>query len=166
MASIKDNQMRVIEFLKAGPSASEQDIALLENAVRISLPEEFKSWLMVQNGGWPDWSNNFIPRDVIGNIETSILVSSFFNTREIIDVRRNYENRLLANILPFADDGGGNLLCIGISGEQYPCIYFWDHEQEPEAFKLLGLKLRGNKTNLHLVAKSFSEFLEMLETSE
>lgn len=43
-----------------------------------------------------------------------------------------YEGRLPEDLLPIANDEGGNLICIGLEGERLDQIFFWDHEEEAD----------------------------------
>ena len=48
-----------------------------------------------------------------------------------------------------ADDPGGNMICLSVSGIDTNSVYFWDHEATDD----------DKRVNLHLIADSFAEFL-------
>jgi hypothetical protein len=53
-------------------------------------------------------------------------------------------------VIPIAEDAGGNRICIGLSGNYLDKIYFYDHEEQPGK-------------NLYYICDGFSEFLNRLE---
>lgn len=65
-----------------------------------------------------------------------------------------YEDRLPIGFVPIGCDPGGNVICIGTDEEFTGRIYFWDHEEESED--------PDDMSNVHLIADSFSEFLDQL----
>ena len=105
--------------------------------------------------------NNYIPRERIPTQPVSVLVDEFYGLIGILKTSADYEDRIPKEMIPIARDGDGNLLLITLSGSKAGQIYFWDHEMEPKAFRLLGLVF-GN-TNLIKLADTFSSFLELLE---
>jgi len=62
--------------------------------------------------------------------------------------------RIPRDMIPIARDSFGNQICIGVSGPRCGYVYFWDHENEDED--------EPTYRNMHLVAKSFQEFLAQL----
>ena len=74
------------------------------------------------------------------------------------DIIKNYEAELDENtvrgIVPFAQDEGGNLICICLRFKDAGKIYFIDHE--------VGLEDEDEIEELPVIANSFTEFLEKL----
>jgi hypothetical protein len=68
---------------------------------------------------------------------------------------RVYKDRIPKELFPIAHDPGGNLVCIGISGEHLGRIYFWDHEYEADESNV-------DFSNVHLVAETLEGFLANL----
>ena len=80
---------------------------------------------------------NFIPDD-----EYSILKT----TERLL---RN--DRLPEGIIPFAEDGGGDQICLDYrQGRRQPRVVYWSHEEEKDQ-------------SIFPLADSFTEFLAMLE---
>jgi len=79
--------------------------------------------------------------------------------------------RMPSTIIPIADDGGGNQICIGIKGGEQGKIYYWDHNNEwDEEDYLLDhgrpMPPEVKFQNVHLIASSFVDFISRLETLE
>ncbi len=68
-----------------------------------------------------------------------------------------FKGRLPLSSFTIAADPFGNLFIMSLHSEIYGCIYFWDHEGQPE-------HQDGHYTdNCSFVAYSFSEFLQNLK---
>ena len=116
--------MNMIEINEQGQPISEVDIALLEDEFGTRLPDAYRRFLLLNNGGTPSpdvvdvAAISGSPTDVqvffgIGrHIESSDL---FWNLRLIED---RYPGR---HILPIACDSGGNLFCLGTSKNVVYC---------------------------------------------
>ncbi|HSI85789.1 MAG: SMI1/KNR4 family protein [Candidatus Methylacidiphilales bacterium] len=157
--------MKTIEMLRANPAASEDALRILEHTFGAELPADYRAWLQECNGGWPDNLNNWIDDSAIPGVPNCIGVQDFLSTDRIISTHREYGGRIPRYLLPIGDDGDGNYVCLGILGESRGGIYYWDHENEPAAFELLEEKLSSEHTNIHFIAKSFSDFAEKLGPS-
>lgn len=72
-----------------------------------------------------------------------------------------YGRRIPSELIPIAEDGDGNVVCVALFGEFRGAIYFWDHEVEPAALGLLGES--SFIDNVRKIAVDFSEFLEELD---
>ncbi|MEK4059759.1 MULTISPECIES: SMI1/KNR4 family protein [Paenibacillus] len=101
---------------------------------------------------------------------------SFFGFEEGADnleenIKRYYD-RIPNSIVPIADDGVGNLICIGIKGNHIGKIYFWDHENEITAKVMLnekeyvGVSVDDYWENIFLIAESFFDFIKSFEIEE
>jgi hypothetical protein len=74
-------------------------------------------------------------------------------------VGESYEHHVLPrDVFPIADDSFGNQICICFSGPKCGYVYFRDHEHEAED--------EPTYDNMHLVAKSFTEFLDKLTSPD
>ena len=119
----------------------------------ISLPEDYRAFLLEHNGGVP--SPNEIPDP--SNIVTYIL--GMHNGEYYASIYKHidmFKHRLPFSTFPIATDPFGNLFIMSVHPEGLGHIYFWDHEQEPPFQD-------GSYTeNTYFVAESFSEFLQSL----
>jgi len=76
------------------------------------------------------------------------------NGYDIADNLRGFEGQLPADLLPVAQDPGGNLLCVGIRGPRSGRVFFWDHNGA-----LFG---RDNEESVFPVADGWGAFLGIL----
>lgn len=134
---------------------TEQDLLSFEKGIDLKLPEDYKEFIIRNNGGYPTLTK-FLFTDTRGNPSES-LVDYFFpvgtdfmyNVGALYDFMKS-EDRLPNGMLPIAYDPFGNMVCISLSGEAHGSVYFWDHELEFE------------ENNLSIIANSFSDFIFML----
>ncbi len=110
-----------------------------ESGRGIRLPEDYRHFLLEYNGGQPDPAFFWIQRPVDGSRILRFFglfpgsLPSSLNTY----VGIQYPG-LPENLLPIADDGTGNLICIGVAAPVYGAVFFLDHERvspkDPDAF--------------------------------
>ena len=145
----------MIEINEPGPKISEADIALLEDESRARLPDTYRQFLLLNNGGIP--SPDIVdvtdapgsPTDVqvffgIGrHIESSDL---FWNLRLI---EERYPDR---HILPIACDSMGNLFCLRTSNSGWFNVAYCD--------------LSDPAGTLYEVAENFDAFLNKIRPWE
>jgi hypothetical protein len=81
---------------------------------------------------------------------------------------RFYKGRMPDSMIPIGDNGGGNQICLGVSGEESGKVFYWDRHNEFDEEEYL----EDNEPpvppellyqNVHLVADSFEDFLQRLE---
>ena len=139
------------------------DIINFQEAFEITLPEDYKSFLLESNGGFPSF-NRFVFYETFEQGSCEILFSLDDNSTSYKHLTLEANFRDLAKIMsmpdeifPIGQDGGGNYVCICLKGPHYGRIYFWDHEKENEDEE-------GNITwnNLTLIAKNFTIFFNTL----
>lgn len=154
--------MRNIRFLDARAAIADREIRLVEQAFGTDLPSEFREWLGRTNGGLPTAENNFICRETLPEIPTSVRIEEFFDAEQILSVSHDYGRRVPSGFAPIGHDGDGNLVLLGLLDEFRGGVYFWDHENEPAAARLLGTNDHSWDENIYSLANSWSEFLELL----
>lgn len=122
-------------------------IESVEHRLQITLPEDYKQFVLKYDGGYPN-PNHF---KVDGKVEIfNNLISLDENEHDnIYEVLEDLKDRLGDHLIPFAEDGFGNLLCFDYSANKN--IVFWDHEKNYGDFK-----------ELPLVCFSFSSLIENL----
>lgn len=83
-----------------------------------------------------------------------------------------YFERIPSSLIPIADDGGGNLICIGVKDEYKERIYFWYHENEWMANAMLNEKQYENVSsddywdNVFLISDHFLDFISGFEKEQ
>jgi len=130
-------------------------IDLLEERLSINLPCEYRDFLTLYNGGYPD-PDGFLFKD--GSDGSS--VDFFFDIgtsaeKSIEGTVRRYKNRIPESFLPIARDPGGNLVLIKLYGAAAGSIFFWDHEAESDSD-------HPSASNISLISNSFNEFIKNL----
>ncbi len=143
--------MEVTDSNKYG-ELTEDDLKSFEMSLGCRLPAEYRNFLLMHNGGKPvpfDFQLGSEGPDSIHHVY-GLNTKNHSDLRNIIDC---FKGRIPRQILPIADDPGGNQICIGISGKHRGRIYFWDHEKETTLFKFRATTL---------LADSFGGFLNGL----
>jgi hypothetical protein len=96
-----------------------------------------------------------------GNVESESLawfysISNDYN----LGLSKNimlFIHRIPKELIPIGCDGCGNQICLGVAGERYNKVYFWDHEEEMD-----GEETEPWYDNIYLIANSFEEFINKL----
>lgn len=84
---------------------------------------------------------------------------------ELLEAYRDYEEVLPEGVIPLADDGGDNLFCIEVAGEDRGAVYFHNHSigWHVDADKLIerGEPVPANirYQTVYRLASSFTEFI-------
>lgn len=122
-------------------------IESVEHRLQVTLPEDYKQFVLKYDGGYPS-PNHF---KVDGKVEIfNNLISLDENEYDnIYEILEDLQDRLSAQLIPFAEDGFGNLLCFDYSADKN--IVFWDHEKNYDDFK-----------EIIFVCSSFSNLIENL----
>lgn len=145
-----------IEMTAVGPPLTDARIDALERGLCVTLPADYRSFLIRYNGGVA--KPPFFPiRDFDGNPFDAIQV--FFGIDVEIrstDLVWNYSvmnGRIPQDLFPIACTGAGDLVLLSIRGQDKGAVFFWDHESEhsPPTYD-----------NIFLIAATFHEFLESM----
>ena len=145
-------------------------LTALERKLGIELPEEYRRFLLLHNGGKPAPAG-FHYEDETGQY-TDSQVDRFLSVHEgklanFADDFITYkvdEKRMPDRLVPIATDPGGNVVCISVAGRDRGAIYFWDHEHEMDAAD--EEEGEPGESNVHLIADSFGEFLALLSDED
>lgn len=144
-------------------SITESDLKTLEQRLNLRLPEQYWSFLLAHNGGWPipnafnlknqsgPYTGSIVDKFLAIGAEPQDDFYDYYNTFKIIN------KRLPDNLVPIAYDPGGNLICISTSGHDTGYIYFWDHELEEK---------EDLNRAVDLIAENLQVFLDGLFTVE
>lgn len=137
---------------------TEEDIATAEAELGLSLPEQYKRFLLNYNGGYPEpdafpIQNN--PSDTHGLVHYFLCIKKddIYNLMTYVT---RFRGRVPGELLPIAVDPGGNLICLSVVGANRGQVYFWEHEEEAPEGELPGYG------NVYLVADSFDQFFNDL----
>jgi hypothetical protein len=148
---------------RAFATTSHEEIAQFENRRGVILPDEYKRFLLMYNGGRPKPNAFDVPE---WPHENSGLQRFFgIHPGKDYDLEHEWEgyaDRVPGELMPIACDSFGNLICLGIKGGRRGKIYFWDHEDELDE----NGRSRQDYGNVYLVANSLGEFLDKLKELE
>jgi hypothetical protein len=134
-----------------------------EQKYRMRLPEDYRSFLLENNGGSP--SPEIIDFIQHGDKQSDI-VNNLYGIHNgeywaSLDWHiKMLEDRVPAGFLPIGDDPGGNFYLIGVAGEHSGKVYFWDHENEAQLHDT-----EPDLENMSFIANSFTEFLNKLHSN-
>ena len=120
-------------------------IESVEHRLQITLPEDYKQFVLKYDGGYPNHFKVDGKVEIFNNL-ISLDENEYNNIYEILE---DLQDRLGDQLIPFVEDGFGNLLCFDYSANKN--IVFWDHEKNYGDFK-----------ELPLVCFSFSSLIENL----
>ncbi len=132
-----------------------EQVVLFEKRINARLPGDFRDYLLKYNGGKPVPNYFSLPSDK----GESTYLHHFFGlhngpeTRRLDKIYELYSGYISENLICFADDPFGSLVCIGIRGDEYGRIYFWDID---------GMAVKTDLADLTLLSDSFTEFCDSL----
>ena len=122
----------VFDWFEPPAGATAQSIAAIEASFARTLPEEIRKLITAVAGGVPDSPSDF---DFIDNTGTPFqgCVSSFLmadgtGVGTILWYVRLLRSEGHEQLLPFANAGGGNLICCTLDGTPQPPVVYWHHE--------------------------------------
>ena len=126
---------------------SKDIIESVEHRLQITLPDDYKQVVLKYEGGYPNPKHFKVDGKVeIFNNLISLDKNEYNNIYEILE---DLQNRIGDQLIPFAEDGFGNLLCFDYSADK--SIVFWNHEKNYDEFK-----------EAAFVCSSFSSLIESL----
>lgn len=146
----------MVEMYKTFEKITLDDIKKFEAENNVKLTELYTKFLLENNGGYPKGAHFVIPD---GQGEDSVNV--FFGIGDIYENLGEYmyilDGRLPEDFIPIGSDPAGNAICLGIKGEHYEQIYFWDHEQEAD---------EPDMSNMYYLAPDIFQFVDGFYESE
>ena len=154
-------------LINSADKINAEDIAAFENEVGIKFPEEYKQFILKENGGKPeeDWLYDFF--DEVTEAENTSVIREFFSlflddTVKIGNLKKiyktmTYEEMIPDGMLPIADDPGGNVIGISLNKDDYGYVYFINHEYDDLD---TGYLVKSK------IAESLNEFLDALYLSK
>ena len=131
----------------------------LETRLHVKLPENYRAFLMMHNGGRPEPGSFSFVEGKSGRTESSVAWFFAVHPGRSESFEVNYRifkilsMRIPLNLIPIAGDPFGNLICMSFGGDDAGFIYFWDHEKE---------RRKPDYKNCYLIAKSLEQFLDEL----
>lgn len=155
--------MKILGFGKANI----EDIERYEKTTGFIFPEDYKQFLLENNGGYPEFKENYIK---IPNVRSDkIKLCWFGGVTAVGEVIRSDKNLfyITANefgalidhseFIPFATPYGYYGLLLGVS-EERSGVFLYDYQ--------VRLKESSKKKVLHKICDTFTEFLELIRPVE
>jgi hypothetical protein len=149
--------------MQPSPALAEEDVRSAEQRLGRRFPEDYRRFLLRNNGGKPV-PECFRMRSLKDGTEAEGAVGWFFGLNtgnpniDIEDNLRVYDLRTPSRFVPIATDPGGNLICLSTQGSDFGAVYFWDHESELDQGNVAG------DEGVYAIAPAFQAFLEGLFT--
>jgi cell wall assembly regulator SMI1 len=142
------------------PPVDNQAIDALERTLGVKFPPDFRRVIQRCHGGVPVERSAFHYEDPsIGTTGSGIgaLMTLYpDDTDGILTTLRllSIDEQLPDKVIPFADDGGGDMMCLDYREDpDHPKVVYWSHEEEKDK-------------SIIFLADTFTEFLAMLKPPE
>ncbi|WP_242225336.1 SMI1/KNR4 family protein [Bacillus cereus group sp. BfR-BA-01380] len=152
--------MMDINFEYSFKVINEQDMKDFEMKCNVLLPDDYKNFLLLNNGGKTDRRRFTICNNKGATITSSIML--FFplsqeteNNLEEMYSLYNRGNIVPNNFLPIGIDPADSLICLAIEGKDAGYVYFCDLDYFEEDNEL-------REEYIILMAKSFEDFVNNL----
>lgn len=158
-----------MDFMSSAAPLTRDAFDNLEAQLGISFPEDYKAFMLENNGGEPeeDWLFDFVD-EVTKKQNTSVLrgfykiytndknVKTYDDLVKICTIMWN-ERSIGKDTIAIADDPGGNPICMCVEGQHFGKVYYANHEFEDTETGFLFMSE---------IAPSFTAFIEKLYPDE
>ncbi|OPH46701.1 hypothetical protein BC351_14545 [Paenibacillus ferrarius] len=146
-----------IEFESSFKPIENKAIKIFEETYNLNLPDDYKKFLLCQNGG-KTVRRRFETNDK--TITSSIMLFLPLGKERDEDLEYYYTKYNLGNIVPsnfvpIGFDPADSLICLSVSGEERESVYFCDMDYIEEDKEL-------KQEFVRLISPSFSDFVNTL----
>ena len=149
--------MKNLKVTDCKKALTQHDIINLEKILHITLPEEYKNFLLLNNGGQPD--KDCYPM-LSKNIEGADIAWFYaYYEGKISSLTNEYEENkdiIPEDFISIGYGSGGNEICLGVSGPAFGKLYFfvrnWASDEE-------GAPLPDN---MYLISNNFTDYINSL----
>jgi len=150
------------EIRQPGKQLNQDDILVLNRKLISPVPDEYRDFLIQNNGGEPKESTLTFDAKKLGinGEELGYFYGIDTESENIIDTIDNLSHVLPKNLIPIVDTPGGNYFLLSVNPNTYGKIYYKDHEVE-DSFDFDDSK-NDLPESMVLVANLFSEFIDKL----
>jgi cell wall assembly regulator SMI1 len=140
----------MVDIESPGPTISEDQVLRLEADLGVRLPEDYRKFLLHNNGGTPELDTVDVPNAPGSPTDVQVFfgISRDVESSNLDWNRQTFRDRIPAGFLPVATDSGGNLFCLALANNNAAKIFYCDIES-PDG-------------NAYPVASSFDAFLRRL----
>lgn len=150
------------ELLKPAHPITENELSAVESELGISLPIDYRNFILVHNGGRPvpcvfdiEWPENHQLAEIWKTSEVSRFLSIYSEEKaNFVKYNKvNFIGRIPKSTIAIAYDPGGNLILLGVVGEYIGKVLFWVKDYEVEEGDI------QNFGNVGIIANNFDGFL-------
>lgn len=144
-------------FSECGPPIGEADVVAIEQELGFSLPKDYRAFLLAHNGGRPEpdgFPIEGLDNNPFGMIQVFMGINDEIESCNLNWKYHIFNDRLPDNLLAIACDGGGDLICLSLYGDDAGAVVFWDAHQETDG---------PSYENVYRIADSFPEFLDSIQ---
>jgi hypothetical protein len=138
------------------------DILAVEKFMKCKLPDNYLEFVL-KYGGFAGGAYTYFPIEPYEEINEGMMgVFCGIGQPEgydLLELCKDFQGRVPSHLLPIANDPGCNLVCLSLDGPDKGYVYFWDMSQDSGEDP-------PDTSNLHLIAKSFDEFIASLRYEE
>lgn len=131
------------------PQVNQGTIEAFEALIGFSIPEEYREFLLMNNGGEPDKADFSVEGWGKTLVHVFYGLGTGYKAYDIDWSRSTFDDILPSEIIPIACDPGGYLICLGLEGRARGKVYFWDRG--------------GDGEELRFLASSFKDFIDHLD---
>ncbi len=157
--------MNIVTLRDIGAKICTSEIDEFEKKIGKKLPNEYKEFLIKNNGGYPTeimFTPNFIEINpfTLEKLNQATDVERFFSLNEVSFEYEDIldESYIPPEYIPFARTSFGNLFLICVDlGKKYGSIYFANHDL---------FDSNNNCFNISKITDSFTDFLDSLYISD
>lgn len=163
--------MSTIEWQFSDEPVEVDYVIRIGNDVGFKFPKDYVNCLAINNGA--NVEPELFEVDNKEKVFGTLLSFNDDNDEFIVSVFKSYKKSLPKELIPFAFDPAGNLICFDYKDdENNPIVVFWEHENAGEKEMLMceeGLTEEQAeeraRENVFYVADTFTDFLDQLYDS-
>lgn len=139
-----------VGFIEPSEPAPPSAVDRLERRIGRSLPDDYRSFLLRQDGGWMQMNDGAV-KEILGVRDDASYNASLWRALD------TFNERVPNWLLPVARDEYGNLYALSLRQQDFGSVWFWDHEEEADEGE------PPSEENIELRAPNWDEFLAGLQ---
>jgi cell wall assembly regulator SMI1 len=108
----------------------EAEVQRVEQALGATFPEDYRACVKKCHGGRPRDNNFSFVDPKVGRMESCLAVLLSFSEDDIeniVETHRRLQPYLPTGVIPIADDGGGDFVCLQYATQARPSVVYWHH---------------------------------------
>lgn len=141
------------EMQSPGRAVNERDVAELERLVGRRLPDDYRRFLLANNGGMPvpdAFPIQGFQEEEEGEIQVFFGIEREVESSDLAWNFKTFKGRVPSNLLPIACNSGGDLICLSLEDD---AVFFWDSMDERDA---------PSYENVYKISEAFGDFVDSI----